>query len=172
MRYILSCLFAGAVGLLTSQSSDLHSRFGEPTAETFNVGPGISLTVQYGSDRLVCQALIDPPQPLLHGEEEVPNMSSEEVSKSSKKSRPRKFAAKNSAESSATAAATSLRLSNTRTSWLRVQVTTAFLSNQTARCEQLFRLSVLRAPAWQRSEIRLTARSNRRAEGTGTHFSG
>jgi len=81
MRYILSCLFAGAVGLLTSQSSALHSRFREPTAETFNVGPGISLAVQYGSDRLVCQALVAPPQPLLHGEEEVPNMSSEEVSK-------------------------------------------------------------------------------------------
>jgi hypothetical protein len=81
IRYILGCLFAGAVGLLISQSSDLHRRFGEPTAETCNAGPGISLTVQYGSDRLVCQALIDPPQPLLHGEEEVPNMSSEEVSK-------------------------------------------------------------------------------------------
>jgi hypothetical protein len=82
---------------------------------------------------------------------------------SSKKSRPRTFAARNSAESSPTAAATSLRLSNTRTSWLRVQVTTAFLYNQTARCEQLFRLSVLRAPAWQRSEIRLTAvKSTRR----------
>jgi hypothetical protein len=81
MRYILGCLVAGAVGLLLSQSSDLRSRFGEPTAETFNVGPGISLTVQYGSDRSVCEALIDPPQPLLHGEEQVPYMSSEEVSK-------------------------------------------------------------------------------------------
>lgn len=81
MRYTLGCLFTGALGLLLSQSSDLHGRFGEPTAETFNVGPGISLTVQYGSDRRVCQALIDPPQLLLHGEEQVPNMSSEEVSK-------------------------------------------------------------------------------------------
>lgn len=81
MRYVLGCFLAGAVGLLLSQSSDFHNRFGEPTAESFTAGPGISLTVQYGSDRLVCQALIDPPQRLLHGEEPVPNMSSDEVAK-------------------------------------------------------------------------------------------
>ena len=34
-----------------------------------------------GSDRLVCQALIDPPQVLLHGDAPVPNMSSDEVTK-------------------------------------------------------------------------------------------
>ena len=81
MRYILGCVLAGAVGLLLSQSSDFHNRFGEPTGESFTGGPGISLTVQYGADRLVCQALIDPPQMLLHGEESVPNMSSDEVTK-------------------------------------------------------------------------------------------
>ena len=81
MRYVLGCFLAGAVGLLLSQSSDFHNRFGEPTAESFTAGPGISLTVQYGSDRLVCQALIDPPQRLLHGEEPVPNTSSDEVTK-------------------------------------------------------------------------------------------
>ena len=81
MRYILGCVLAGAVGLLLSQSSDFHKRFSEPTAESFTAGPGIRLTVQYGSDRWVCQALIDPPQMLLHGEEPVPNMSSDEVTK-------------------------------------------------------------------------------------------
>jgi len=81
MRYTLGFFLVGAVGLLLSKSSDFHNRFGEPTAETFNAGPGISLTVQYGSDRLVCQALVDPPQMLLHGEEPVPNMSTEEVTK-------------------------------------------------------------------------------------------
>ena len=81
MRYMLGCVFAGAVGLLLPQSSDFHSRFGEPTAESFTAGPGISLTVQYGSDRLVCQALIEPPRMLLHGEESVPNMSSDVVTK-------------------------------------------------------------------------------------------
>lgn len=81
MRYILGCVLAGAVGLLLSQSSDFHNRFGEPTGESFTAGPGTSLTVQYGSDRLVCQALVDPPQMLLHGDESVPNMSSDEVTK-------------------------------------------------------------------------------------------
>lgn len=81
MRYVLGSFLAAVGVLLLSQSSDFHNRFGEPTTEGFNAGPGISLTVQYGSDRLVCQALIDPPQKLLHGEEPVPNMSSEEVAK-------------------------------------------------------------------------------------------
>lgn len=40
-----------------------------------------SLTAQYGSDRLVCQALVSPSQMLLHGDESVSNMSSDEVTK-------------------------------------------------------------------------------------------
>jgi hypothetical protein len=47
--------------------------------ERFTARHGISLTVQYGSDRLPCHALIEPPQPLLFRQEHVPLMSSEAV---------------------------------------------------------------------------------------------
>lgn len=73
MRYVLVCFLAGAAGLFLTQSSELHNRFGEPTAESFNAAPGISLAAQYGSDHSVCQALLQAPQALLHGEEPVPN---------------------------------------------------------------------------------------------------
>jgi hypothetical protein len=48
--------------------------------ERFVARPGISLVVQYGSDRVVCQALIEPPQSLVNQEQQVPLMSSERVS--------------------------------------------------------------------------------------------
>lgn len=70
----------GIAGLVFVQSSqELRNRYGEPDVERFAVQPGISLAVEYGSDHLVCQALIEPPQTLIHGEEAVPLMSSEAV---------------------------------------------------------------------------------------------
>jgi hypothetical protein len=48
--------------------------------ERFIARPGIGLTVEYGSDHLVCQALIEPPQSLIHQEEQPPLMSSDSVS--------------------------------------------------------------------------------------------
>lgn len=70
----------GIAGLVFVQSSqELRNRYGEPDVERFAVQRGISLAVEYGSDHLVCQALIEPPQTLIHGEEAVPLMSSEAV---------------------------------------------------------------------------------------------
>ena len=70
----------GIAGLVPVQSSqELRNRYGEPDVERFAVQPGISLAVEYGSDHLTCQALIEPPQTLIHGEEPVPLMSSEAV---------------------------------------------------------------------------------------------
>jgi hypothetical protein len=37
------------------------------------------VTIQYGSDHLACQILIEPPQPLPYTESDVPLMSSEAV---------------------------------------------------------------------------------------------
>lgn len=71
-------VIAGSV-LLSQNSRDSHSRYGEPDRERFAARPGISLTVEYGSDRLVCYALIDPPRPLLYSEEHLQLMSSESV---------------------------------------------------------------------------------------------
>src|ERR1700757_1375217 len=81
MRIVAGCLLV-AVGsvLLTQSSQEFHSRYGEPDRERFAARPGISLTVEYGSDHLACHALIEPPQPLTDTEEDVPLMSSEGVS--------------------------------------------------------------------------------------------
>ena len=81
MRIVAGC-FVVAVGsvFLTQGSQDLHNLYGEPDRERFAARPGISLTVEYGSDHLACYALIEPPQPLIYTEEKVPLMSSEGVS--------------------------------------------------------------------------------------------
>jgi hypothetical protein len=81
MRFLAGCLLvvAGRV-VLTQSSQGLHKRYGEPDRERFSVRLGISLTVEYGSDHLACNALIEPPQPLTYTEEHVPLMASEGVS--------------------------------------------------------------------------------------------
>ena len=77
---VRSLLVAAAGFVLTPSSQDLHNRYGEPDTERFIVRPGISLTAQYGSDHLACQILIEPPQSLIHQEEQPPLMSSDGVS--------------------------------------------------------------------------------------------
>ena len=81
MRIVVGCLLVAAGSVLLTQSSqELHTRYGAPGLERFVVRPGISLTVEYGSDHLVCQALIAPPQPLIGQEEQTSLMASEGVS--------------------------------------------------------------------------------------------
>ena len=81
MRIVVGCLLVAAGSVVLTQSSqEFHNRYGEPGLERFAVRPGISLTVQYGSDHLVCQALIAPPESLIHQEEQASLMSSEGVS--------------------------------------------------------------------------------------------
>ena len=75
-----SFLIVTASVLLSQSSQDFHNRYGEPDRERFAARPGITLTVEYGPDRLACYALIDPPRPLLYSEEHAPLMSSEGVS--------------------------------------------------------------------------------------------
>jgi hypothetical protein len=80
MRILAGSLLvvAGSV-LLTPSSQELHSRYGEPDRERFAARPGISLTVDYGFDHLACNALIEPPQPLIYKENDVLLMSPEAV---------------------------------------------------------------------------------------------
>lgn len=80
MRILFGSFLIMTAGVLLSQSSpDLRSRYGEPELERFIARPGIGLTVQYGSDHLACQVLIESPQPLIYAKEDVPFMSSEAV---------------------------------------------------------------------------------------------
>jgi hypothetical protein len=66
--------------VLTPSSQDLHNRYGEPEVERFAARPGISLTVEYGSDQLACQVLMEPPQSLIHQKQQLPLMFSDGVS--------------------------------------------------------------------------------------------
>ena len=80
MRILIGCLLVVTASVVLTQSSqEFHSRYGEPDMERFTARPGISVAVEYGSDHLACQVLIEPPQSLIHQEEHVPLMSSEGV---------------------------------------------------------------------------------------------
>ena len=81
MRFLIACfVVAAASAALPQSSNEFHSRYGEPDLERFQARPGISVTVDYGSDHLACQIAIAPPQPLIHQDEQAQLMSSEDVS--------------------------------------------------------------------------------------------
>ena len=65
--------------MLRKTSQEFHSKYGQPDIERFAARPGIGLTVEFGSDGLACQELLEPPQPLLHGVEQASFMSSDAV---------------------------------------------------------------------------------------------
>src|SRR4029077_7257908 len=76
MRFLIACFAVAAASAALPQSSgEFHTRYGEPTLERFQARPGINLTVEYGSDHIACQVIIEPPQ-----EEQTQLMSSEGVS--------------------------------------------------------------------------------------------
>lgn len=61
-------------------SRDLRSRFGEPDVERYTATNDIGVTVEYGSDGLACQILIERKQPLLHSNQAQQYMPPEVVS--------------------------------------------------------------------------------------------
>jgi hypothetical protein len=80
MRILAGCLLVAAGSVVLTQSSqELHNRYGDPDLQRFMARPGISVTVEYGSDQMACQAVIEPPRQLIYTEEHVPLMSSEAV---------------------------------------------------------------------------------------------
>lgn len=82
MRVLIACLLVGTFGLPLEQTSQtLRDRYGEPDIERFTAARDIGLTVEYGSDGLACQIVIERKQPLLHREQVVTYMAPEAVSK-------------------------------------------------------------------------------------------
>jgi len=81
MRILVGCLLVVAVSVAVAQTpEDLRRRYGDPEVERFKARPGIGLTVEYGSDRLACQILIQPPEHILSSQEqEARFMASETV---------------------------------------------------------------------------------------------
>ena len=60
---------------VVQSSHELRSRYGEPDVERFTPDPDVGLTVEYGSDGLACQIVIERKQNLLHGQQEQKYMS-------------------------------------------------------------------------------------------------
>jgi TonB family protein len=66
MRFVLGCFFVVAAGVAAPQSSqEFHNCYGESVEGRFKVRPGISLTVQYGSDHLACEFVVEPSKRLV-----------------------------------------------------------------------------------------------------------
>ena len=81
MRILVGCLLVATASVVLTQSSpEFHSRYGEPDMERFTARPGISLGVEYGSDHLACQVLIEPHHSLIRQEGQARLMSSEGAS--------------------------------------------------------------------------------------------
>ena len=80
MRLLMGCSLLVASSLLAAQTSqDLRSRYGDPTRERFTARRGISVTVEYDSDGLACEEVLEPPQPLLAEPNSDTFMSSDAV---------------------------------------------------------------------------------------------
>ena len=78
---LLLALFSFAADASAPSAQGLRKLYGEPTIERFAVRSGITLSVEYGADRTVCQLLIAPTQLLVDVQEPIPPpMSSQGVS--------------------------------------------------------------------------------------------
>jgi len=81
MRILATCLLVVSFGLPLAQTSQtLRDRYGEPDIERFTAAHDIGLTVQFGSDGVACQIVIERKQPLLHSEQVLNYMEPEAVS--------------------------------------------------------------------------------------------
>jgi hypothetical protein len=80
MRILATCLLVVSFGLPLAQTSQtLRGPYGEPDIERFTAAHDIGLTVQYGSDGVACQIVIERKQPLLHNEQVFNYMEPEAV---------------------------------------------------------------------------------------------
>ena len=82
MKLPFAIVFAGwlCAGIPANVSApsvgDIHKLYGEPTMERFDVGNGITVTVEYGPDRAACQILIAPRRLLVEAKRPDSPMSS------------------------------------------------------------------------------------------------
>jgi hypothetical protein len=80
MRILIACLLAVSASLPVAQTSrELRDRYGEPDIERLTAARDIGLTVEYGSDGLACQVVLERKQPLLHSTQAHNFMSPEVV---------------------------------------------------------------------------------------------
>lgn len=77
---LLGCLFLAIPNTVQAPGpQDFRRLYGEPTMERFAARDGITVTVEYGPDRLACQLLIEPQQLLVEVRNQGPPMSSQAI---------------------------------------------------------------------------------------------
>jgi hypothetical protein len=82
MRILLAFLLVGTASLSPAQrSQEFRSRYGEPDIERFTAAPDIGLTVEYCSDGLACQIVVERKQSLLHDKQAEKYMKPEVASR-------------------------------------------------------------------------------------------
>ena len=69
MPRLLSCVLLISSLTAAQTSLELRSHYGDSDRERFAARPGISLSVQYGSDGLACLMLLESPRFLFNSEE-------------------------------------------------------------------------------------------------------
>jgi hypothetical protein len=79
MRILIVFLLVTAGLSMAPRSQQMHTRYGEPDVERFTAGDDTGLTVEYGSDGLACQIVLERKQSLLHGQQEPKYMRPEVV---------------------------------------------------------------------------------------------
>jgi hypothetical protein len=81
MRILFACFLIASFSLpIAPTSQTLRGRYGEPDVERFTAARDIGLTVEYGSDGLACEIVIEKKQPLLHSQQVPTYMAPEAVS--------------------------------------------------------------------------------------------
>jgi len=82
MRILVAFFLIGTASLsLAPRSQELRSHYGEPDIERFTAAPDIGLTVEYGSDGLACQIVVERKQSLLHDKQAEKYMRPEVASR-------------------------------------------------------------------------------------------
>jgi hypothetical protein len=80
MRILVACLLIVSASLPVAPSShELRGRYGDPDLERFTAAGDIGLTVEYATDSLACQIVIQRKEPRLHTEPPHKYMSPEAV---------------------------------------------------------------------------------------------
>ena len=140
MRVPIGCFVLMSVSFRAAQTSqELRSKYDEPDIERFTARPGIGLTVEFGSDGVACQELLELLKPLHHREDRLHRRT--RLLRSSKRSR-RRRAEQGNGKSITMSGCTNLRSLNMKTYRSRAQLTTVFLRLGTGMYEPPLALNV------------------------------
>jgi hypothetical protein len=79
MKILAGCVLLAGLLMPQQSSSEYHLLYGDSDIERFQVRPGITLTVEYGSDHLACQMVIAALRPIAYSMEQSKLLSQIDV---------------------------------------------------------------------------------------------